>query len=304
MTPLQNTTIGILAFACCAAQCAAQERLSARELFYSPAPAAVAKSAAASGKKAAKTPQRTAEARRRPERRQSPPPSTRTETDQTETARTKPPRVEAQIIPVSHQMKPLALRYSVMRLAGGGSFEEVDPDSVFRSGDRIRVTLQVNDPGYLYVVHQGSSGVWKVLFPSAEVGNGSNRVSPGQSYEIPPGGRFYFDEQAGVERLFLVVARQPVDDLDSLIYSVRPSSAPAKKTGQQEAAPMLLAQNIQPVGDSLIQQIRSEVLARDLVFEKVDETTPGERREKAVYAAVVEGGDAARVVADIQLRHQ
>lgn len=287
MTPLQNAAIGMLA-AAISAHSAAEHKLSARELFYSPV-AASAKPSPPPAKPAKNKPPRTADAGRRPGK----PP-----------VRGEPRPPEAELATVSHAPSSLALRYSVLKLAGGGRFEEVDPDSTFRSGDRIRITLQVNNPGYLYVVHQGSSGVWKFLFPSKDVASGSNRVKPGEIYEIPPGGRFYFDEQAGVERLFLVVARQPVDDLDSLIYTVRPGAAPRTEPGRQPESPVMLAQNIQPVADGLIGRIRTEVLARDLVFEKVDEHSPGERREKAVYAAAVESGGGARVVADIQLRHQ
>ncbi len=301
MTALQHVRTAILLAALAANAAAAQPQMSARELFYSPVPAAAAKppsrpvktAKAVRPPKPEPPPQETAGARRQPEPPAPPPPT-----------ETRPP--EAGFVPVSHQTKSLALRYSVLKLAGDGRYEEVDPENVFRSGDRIRIAVQVNDAGYLYVVHQGSSGVWKVLFPSSEVDHGSNRVRPGQDYEIPPGGRFYFDEQAGVEKLFLVVSRRPVDDLDSLIYSVRPGATPVRDPGERQAAPVLMAGNFQPVDDGLISRIRAEVMARDLVFEKVDESKPGpgERREKAVYAAVVEGGDQARVVADIELRHQ
>lgn len=299
MTPLQNAAIGILAAALSVSLGAAQERLSARELFYSPVAAAASKPPSAtrakptaSAGKSTRPSRQNAEVRREPDRRVSDPP---------QRAESRP--VEGKIVPVSHSSKPLALRYSVMKLSDDGRYQEVDAASTFRSGDRIRIALQVNDDGYLYVVHQGSSGVWKALFPSTEVDHGSNRVQPERTYDIPPSGRFYFDEQAGVEKLFLVVARRPVDDLDSLIYSVRPGSAPGKPT-RERSEPALMAQNMRPIDNGLIQRIRSDVMARDLVFEKVDEQTPGERREKAVYAAVVEGGDAAQVVADIELRHQ
>ena len=33
---------------------------------------------------------------------------------------------------------------------------------------------------------QGSSGTWKLLFPSAEVAGGSNLVRKGESRQIPP----------------------------------------------------------------------------------------------------------------------
>jgi hypothetical protein len=53
---------------------------------------------------------------------------------------------------------PLGLRYAVLKRDAGGQFQEIDPDTSFRSGDRIRLKVDANTSGYLYVVMQGSSG--------------------------------------------------------------------------------------------------------------------------------------------------
>ena len=88
------------------------------------------------------------------------------------------------------------------------------------AGDRIRLHVDANTSGYLYVVMQGSSGTWKLLFPSPEIKDGDNRVQKRVRYEIPSGYTFTFDEQAGAEKLFIVLSRQPEPDLESLIYSL------------------------------------------------------------------------------------
>ena len=134
--------------------------------------------------------------------------------------------------------KPLGLRYSFLRNAGGDEYREVDPDTVFRSGDRIRVAAQSNDEGYLYIVMKGTSGSWKVLFPSAEIADGSNRVTSGRQYLIPPPpGRFAFDEQAGEERLFIVLvapsrAEPGTTDLLAGERNPRPPDSPPKPTNR------------------------------------------------------------------------
>src|ERR1700676_2403414 len=117
---------------------------------------------------------------------------------------------------------PLGLRYSVMKRELSGRFAEVDADSTFRSGDRIRLHVDTNTTGYLYVVMQGSSGNWRLLFPSADVEGGNNRIEKGSSQQIPAGdtGQFVFDQQSGTEKLFLVLSRKPEGDLDKLIYSI------------------------------------------------------------------------------------
>ena len=55
---------------------------------------------------------------------------------------------------------PLGLRYSILKKTGDGGLVEVKPDSVFHSGDSIRVSAMGNQKGYLYIISRGSSGTW------------------------------------------------------------------------------------------------------------------------------------------------
>src|SRR5258708_5891874 len=50
---------------------------------------------------------------------------------------------------------PLGMRYSVLKRDAAGVYQEVDADTTFKSGDRIRLEAQANSTGYLYVVAQG-----------------------------------------------------------------------------------------------------------------------------------------------------
>src|SRR5690348_5685240 len=169
---------------------------------------------------------------------------------------------------------PLGMRYSVLKRNAAGVYEEVDADTTFHSGDRIRLEAQANSTGYLYVVAQGSSGNWQVLFPSREISNGSNLVHRGETRLVPGGnqGQFVFDEQAGTEKLFVVLSRQPEKSLDKLIYSMGGQTAPADPTVVKPAAAdpsrVLMAQAT--VSDDVISHIRGQVMARDLIFEKVE----------------------------------
>jgi len=183
---------------------------------------------------------------------------------------------------------PLGLRYAVLKRDASGQYTEVDPDTNFQSGDRIRLHVDANTSGYLYVVMQGSSGTWKLLFPSAEVAGGSNLVRKGESRQIPSGdsGQFVFDEQAGNEKLFIVLTRQPEPDLDKLIYSM--GGTPGAKDRS------LVAQA--SVSDSVVSKLRTQ--SRDLVFEKVDST------ENAAYVVNPSTAPDARLVVDIALKHK
>jgi len=262
------------------------KKLSARELFYaetaSPAPAK-AQAAKPAGKPAAKpaAPVQPAAAEAA-----------------TAAPKASPRPARTDIVPVAYSAeKALGLRYSFLRNAGD-EYREVDPDSVFHSGDRIRVAAQSNDEGYLYIVMKGASGSWKVLFPSPEIADGSNRVASGRQTLIPPPpGRFAFDEQAGEERLFIVLARHPEPSLEQLIYSLGSASP-------NDPPKQLLTVQLAPVDDALVGRLRNQVYARDLVFEKVDDSTPGDKKEKAVYVVNPTGSPDSRLVADVTLKHQ
>lgn len=212
----------------------------------------------------------------------------------------------AKVVPISTR-QPLGLRYSILKQESGGGTVEVDAETVFRSGDRIRLTVATTETAYVYVVTRGSSGKWRVLFPSPEIGQGSNLIPGGVIYPIPAAHWFAFDEQVGTENLFVMVSRQPERDLDTLIYQLKESGDGAAPSTDEP--PALMAANIPPVDDAVISRIRTEVYARDLVFEKVDDSAPAAggqtvRPERAVYVVNKTGADDSRVVADIKLQHR
>jgi len=202
----------------------------------------------------------------------------------------------------------LGLKYSILKKAGD-TMVEVPASSVFHAGDRIQVTIQTNLPGYLYIVSQGSSGTWKPMFPSPEVEDGNNRVEAFRTYTMPPKSRILFDEQTGTEKLFVVLSREPEPSLEQMIYSLqegsRPVSAPRNQEPAKEAAKAgtLLVLANPNIDDATVGFLRT-AYARDLVIEKVDETTPGEKKETAVYVVNPTGSSDSRVVADVPLAHQ
>jgi hypothetical protein len=294
----------VLGVAALFAQAAAPEsakQLSARDLFFAPAPPAAQKTQGPPAKQAA--PKRAVAAGEARPPAAVEPPATAAPAE-----RDAPPPVSsggAQFIRAAYTGKPLGLRYSILRNSGD-DYREAAPDTVFHSGDRIRVAVEVNDAGYLYIAMKGASGTWKILFPTADVAGGNNRVESGRQYTIPSApGRFAFDQQPGEEQLFIVLSRRPEPSLEKLIYSlgsgnVSPTSAPAQASEQ----PKLLSAQASPLGDPLVGRLRSEVYARDLVFEKVDESTPGEKKENAVYVLNRTGSPDSRLVADFVLKHQ
>jgi uncharacterized protein DUF4384 len=197
---------------------------------------------------------------------------------------------------------PLGMRYSLLRRAAPGQYDEVDADSIFRSGDGLRVSIESNDNAFLYIVTRGSSGSWNVLFPNAAINKGDNRIEAHQRQTIPAGGQFTFDEREGTERVFVVLSRTQQSDLESLIYELDRGPAPAP---QRPATPQLktIAQKMPAIPDELVGKIRNQFASRDLVFEKVDDAKT-ERKEKATYVVNAKATSDSRVVVDLSLRHK
>ncbi|MBZ5727330.1 MAG: DUF4384 domain-containing protein [Acidobacteriia bacterium] len=194
----------------------------------------------------------------------------------------------------------LGLRYAVLKKFGDDMIE-VPPDTTFHAGDRMQFRVQTNGAGHLYIVSQGSSGTWKPIFPSAEVEDGDNHVEGLRDYTMPPGSRMVFDEQAGIERIFIVFSRNPEPDLEKMIYSLQgrqPVSAP-----KHEAPPKHLLVAGMGIDDATVGRLRT-AYGRDLVIEKVDPSTSGEKKENAVYVVNASGSADSRVVADLKLVHQ
>ncbi|MGE5568093.1 MAG: DUF4384 domain-containing protein [Rhodospirillales bacterium] len=275
------------------AWCEEKPKLTPRELFYSAPLAPPAAPAKADPAKKASVP--------RPAR--SKPAAPRPEPVAVEARRPAPAAraQEAVLVPVASQTYgPLGLRYSLLKIERGRAVE-VSTDEVFRAGDRIRLSVEANDTAHLYIVNRGSSGIWKVLFPSPEIAGGSNVVERGRRYEIPQGYTFTFDEQPGAERLFIVLARQPEPDLERLIYSLE-QPRPAEGPRAEPAPKVLLAQSMINIDDALVGRFRT--YARDLIIEKVDAPASGVPAEKATYAVNASGAADARVVADVTLQHR
>ncbi len=301
------------------AQAQTERQLSAREIFYG-GPAAAAQPAKPPAAVKPAAPPQAAKA-------QPPKPQTVAKKAASQTPKEAPRKVapqqaasmpasrppaavqDAKVIPAAYggsqkNTYPLGVRYAVLQWQEG-RLTPAPPDRSYRAGDRIKLQIEVNDSGYLYLIHRGSSGAWRPLFPSPEISGGDNRVERGKVYEIPPGHVFTFDEQPGEEKIFLVFSRDPETGLEELIYDLsrrgKPVAAPAETP--EAPAKVLLAQNRIDIGDPLVNRLRT-AYARDLIIEKIDQTASPAAKENAVYVVNTATGDNSRVIADIVLLHR
>jgi hypothetical protein len=196
--------------------------------------------------------------------------------------------------------RPFGLRYSVLKVIGG-KFQPVAIDSVFHSGDGIKVRVESNEDGYLYVYSRRSNGQWVVLFPNKDIREGSNGITAGDQYDLPsPKQQWTMDDNKGEERLYVVLSRKPLADLDKSIYDLQsPVAAPQRVMRASKATPM---------DDKVVALLQAKLITRDLVLEKVDEPKEGtaapDADQAAGYVVNTSGLLDASVAADIRLKHQ
>jgi hypothetical protein len=124
----------------------------------------------------------------------------------------------------------------------------VDPDHVFRKGDRVRVLLETNTDGYLYIFNTTDDGSATMIYPDADLDDAGNYLQAHVPFEIPTSASaeerlrwFAFDEVAGTEHLFFVFTREPLGGIpidDDLIALCRNSkeSCPVKPSSEVWAA--------------------------------------------------------------------
>lgn len=111
---------------------------------------------------------------------------------------------------------PIGLGYSLYMSDSNGDPVRVDPTRTFRAGDRIRISMETNTDGYLYVFHTENNGEPQMLYPNARLDEGDNFVEAHVPYELPWSGEapenrwFVFDNNPANERLYIVLTREPL----------------------------------------------------------------------------------------------
>ena len=142
----------------------------------------------------------------------------------------------------------LGIGLTLFRRDSNGLAQRTDPDHVFTKGDRVRVLLETNADGYLYIFNTTNNGPATLIYPHAELDEGGNYLQAHVPFEVPSSlaGEeklrwFAFDEVAGTEQLFFVFTREPLKGVpleDELIAFCRNSkeSCPIRPSAEMWAA--------------------------------------------------------------------
>lgn len=208
----------------------------------------------------------------------------------------------------NRQYPPLGFKYSVLRRTEGGRDVGVDPDFVFHSGDHITLTVEVDAPGYLFVIARGASGKWSPLFPQS--GN-DPLVSAGRTYPI----NMTFTDPAGSEKLFLYLSRQRVESVEDLVLQLSrdltngPETTPASGKNPSDSQGTTM-EALNRIDDSRVAALR-QVYGRDLIVETAPSAAAHESSEdskgtavNSIYAVEHSGRADAHVVVDATLKHE
>ena len=138
----------------------------------------------------------------------------------------------------------LGLGLTLFMRDSNGLAVRTDPSRVFQKGDRVRVLLETNTDGYLYIFNTTNDGSPVMIYPDADLDEAGNYVQAHVPFEIPSSLAaeerlrwFAFDEAAGNERLFFVFTKEPLTGLpieDELIALCRDSksSCPVKPSAE------------------------------------------------------------------------
>jgi hypothetical protein len=112
----------------------------------------------------------------------------------------------------------IALGYTLFMRAPTGEAVRVSNAREFKSGDAVRLLIETNTDGYLYIFNAENDGDALMIFPNAKLQRGANFVRAHVPYEIPSSAEadenlrwLSFDDRPATERVYFIVARKPLE---------------------------------------------------------------------------------------------
>jgi serine/threonine protein kinase len=125
--------------------------------------------------------------------------------------------------PVSTTGRQLGYSLTVRKMRDGKPFQEPFESSgqeIFENGWQFWLNIESPQSGYLYVINEGPeprNGLpsYNVLYP---LDGGPAQVAANQRIESPPrqGRGYFFDREAGTERMWMIWAKEPVPELENV----------------------------------------------------------------------------------------
>jgi len=111
----------------------------------------------------------------------------------------------------------------------GGELVSIDKDIQLKSGDKFKFFFEMTQSGYVYLLTYSSQAELYLLFPQ-NLGQYNTPPPAAGSIYIPAGiNWFQLDDQKGEERFYLLVSKQRLYELESLLKAYHTAQG-AQKT--------------------------------------------------------------------------
>ena len=121
---------------------------------------------------------------------------------------------------VTAATEAIGLGYTLYLRDVNGRAVRVEPTREFHNGDRIRISLEPNIDGYLYVFHTEGDGAPEMIFPDSRLEGGDNWIAAHVPIDVPSTVEtderlrwFQFYGNPATEHLFVVVTREPLSEV-------------------------------------------------------------------------------------------
>ncbi len=119
--------------------------------------------------------------------------------------------------PAKLNSKRIGMGLTLFMRDSNGLAVRTDPSHEFRGGDHVRVLIETNADGYLYVFNTTDKGKPIMLYPDPELDEAGNYFQAHVPFEIPSSVAaeerlrwLTFDKYPGAEKLYFVFTREPL----------------------------------------------------------------------------------------------
>lgn len=195
--------------------------------------------------------------------------------------------------PASEAFSGLGIGYTLFKKNADGEFVRVGLKEVFKSGDSVRLLVETNLDGYLYIFSREDGQPPLLLYPNSQVQNGKNFVPAHQAFWLPEEGEIEFDS----------IKNGPAQETLTLVFSEKllPNLSPSNSL---EGTPIDLTQYNEVARATEVQQVGNLKIGLRLTAEegtrkvRIRKTAPS-----PAYILVNRDAGESRIVANIQLTH-
>ncbi|HSB12595.1 MAG TPA: DUF4384 domain-containing protein [Blastocatellia bacterium] len=202
----------------------------------------------------------------------------------------KPDRKPVGKLPATQRAALLTVQWHLLRRVDDNTTEEADPSKEFQTGDKVKLAITANQPGYLYIINkpEGKDGV--LLFPDLRINNGQNRVFKDREYIIPSycadlGAKdcwFKMTPPAGTETMIVIFSR---DRFTTLPNQIKTPYSPVKRELVEELLSRWAQKGAQMTGELTIPGRKTVRYAT-----RVQNTNPKDNEELIAKIELTHGG--------------